>query len=579
MIDAEESLSMEQLASLFPQLDNIQLIGTKGPQHIFSATLKSTGAPVVLRTVPAEEVDVFGWTADFLVKSRAVIEQIHSGLLRVYEVGQSGPLTFIISEQPSTPRLADLDPLPVLTPLTALTAVRNLAEGLVPLHRKGVFHGGITPKLVHLQPDGSNVQVLPINIYPAQPPVDMGDFASPEWVTGASTVFTPGMDIYALGLTLYILLTRTTPLEADFQMPSALISCGNAVDDVVARSITPNARERYQTMEEFITDLDKAIANPAGRLAGPAAAVSAAARPAPIPISVPVKHHTNNLYYYLIPPLIIGIVMTYTTILYKTDVATIRHDLNEHVQKENKAKADVVRKANKEQEEARLKAIAKAIAERKAAEDASSASADPQPAPVTPKPVHHVAPGGTNAAIAAEPGHVNWSLQPGVKARQSSNRNMLDAYGPEKAIDGNTSASLSDVSISATGVTEGKPSWFGLDFGQESNRTIDKVVICTPGNLSQLGAMEEFKVVLYDNDKKVLAEKTFTTTIGAKEVNVTTWALDAPVTARALRVETVKPDRPVALTEVEVFGPEEKSAEAAEPAAPVSEAPTPETTE
>ncbi len=41
-----------------------------------------------------------------------------------------------------------------------------------------------------------------------------GGLRLPEWVTGAEPAFTPGMDIYALGLTLYILLTRTTPLEA-----------------------------------------------------------------------------------------------------------------------------------------------------------------------------------------------------------------------------------------------------------------------------------------------------------------------------------------------------------------------------
>jgi len=157
----------------------------------------------------------------------------------------------------------------------------------------------------------------------------------------------------------------------------------------------------------------------------------------------------------------------------------------------------------------------------------------------------------------AEPGKVNWSLQPGVKVRQSSNRNMLGAYGPEKAVDGNTSSELSDVSISATGVAEGKTAWFGIDFGKETNRTIEKVVIYTPANLTLLGTMEEFKVILYDNDKNVLAEKTFNTTPSEKSTNVTTWKLEAPVKARALRVESTDPAHPLALTEVEAYGPEE----------------------
>lgn len=90
-----------------------------------------------------------------------------------------------------------------------------------------------------MREDGGDALLLPINIYPAQPPVDMGT-SPPEWVTGAETTFTPGMDIYALGLALYILLTRKTPMEAGFAMPSSLIKCSDAVDSAVSRAINPD---------------------------------------------------------------------------------------------------------------------------------------------------------------------------------------------------------------------------------------------------------------------------------------------------------------------------------------------------
>lgn len=552
---ADDSLSMDQISALFPQLENIQLTGVKGPQQIFTATLKSNFAPVMLRLVPTEEAGVFGWDPEFIVRSLTIVEQAHQGLLRVYEVGQAGPFTFIISEHSPYPRLADMDPLPQISPPAALNLVRNMAEGLLTLHRKGIFHGGITPKLISLRADGGDALLLPINIYPAQPPVDMEDFASPEWVTGAEASFTPGMDIYALGLTLYILLTRKTPMEAGFAMPSTLIKCSDAVDAVVSRAINPDTRERYRNLGDFITDLDKAISNPTGRNA-------AALPPRPSAHAVPslnTQKGQSNIYFYLIPALIVGIVLTYTCILYKKDVARMRNDYNEQVQKENNAKADAARKANRA---ARRHApavpapAAPAIAENTASVPVVPAVPSPAPAPrpAAPQP-------------SAEPGKVNWSLQPGVKVRQSSNRNMLSAYGPEKAVDGNTSSELSDVSISATGVTEGKTAWFGIDFGPETNRTVEKVVIYTPANLTLLGTMEAFKVLLYDNDKNVLAEKTFTTTPAEKSTNVTTWKLDAPVKARALRVESTDPAHPLALTEVEAYGPEE----AAETPAPAPE--------
>lgn len=106
---SDDFLSLDQISNLFPQLENIQLIGTKGPQQIFSATLKSNFAPVILRLVPTEEADVFGWTPEFVIRSRAIVEQSHQGLLRVYEVGQAGSFTFIISAHSPYPRLADIE--------------------------------------------------------------------------------------------------------------------------------------------------------------------------------------------------------------------------------------------------------------------------------------------------------------------------------------------------------------------------------------------------------------------------------------------------------------------------------------
>lgn len=168
-----------------------------------------------------------------------------------------------------------------------------------------------------------------------------------------------------------------------------------------------------------------------------------------------------------------GIVLTYTCILYKKDVVRMRNDYNEQVQKENNAKAEAARQANRD---ARRHAPATAQ---------NTAAAIPSPVPAA-------RPAQTPAVpkVSAEPGKINWSLQPGVKVRQSSNRNMLGAYGPKKAVDGNTSSRISDVSISATGVVEGKTAWFGIDFGRETNRTIEKVVIYTPANLTLLGTME-----------------------------------------------------------------------------------------
>ena len=137
------------------------------------------------------------------------------------------------------------------------------------------------------------------------------------------------MDIYALGLALYILLTRKTPMEAGFAMPSSLIKCSDAVDSAVSRAINPDTRERYRDLGDFITDLDKAIANPSGRNA---ASIPPPSSSPAIP-ALNMQKGQSNIYYYLIPALIVGIVLTYTCILYKKDVVRMRNDYNEQVQR------------------------------------------------------------------------------------------------------------------------------------------------------------------------------------------------------------------------------------------------------
>lgn len=396
---ADDSLSMDQIAALFPQLENIQLVGAKGPQQIFTATLKSNFAPVMLRVVPTEEAGVFGWNPEFIVRSLTIVEQAHQGLLQRLRSGTGR--TVHLHHFRTLPLSAPGGPgnPPPDTPQAALNLVRNMAEGLLTLHRKNIFHGGITPKLISLRADGGDALLLPINIYPAQPPVDMGDFASPEWVTGAEAAFTPGMDIYALGLTLYILLTRKTPMEAGFAMPSTLIKCSDAVDAVISRAINPDTRERYRNLGDFITDLDKAIASPTGRNA---AAIPPRPSSTPVPAMNMQKGQTN-VYYYLIPALIVGIVLTYTCILYKKDVVRMRNDYNEQVQKENNAKADAARKANRE-------ARRHAPATPAPSAPAVAENTTPAPAVPAPAPLPHPEPVPAAPKPSAEPGKVNWSL-------------------------------------------------------------------------------------------------------------------------------------------------------------------------
>ena len=144
--------------------------------------------------------------------------------------------------------------------------------------------------------------------------------------------------------------------------------------------------------------------------------------------------------------------------------------------KENNAKAEAARQANRD-------------ARRHAPATAQNAAA------AIPSPVPAARPAQTPAVpkVSAEPGKINWSLQPGVKVRQSSNRNMLGAYGPKRPLTAIPAPGFPTFQSAPQAWLKGKPPGSALTSAGETNRTIEKVVIYTPANLTLLGTMEKIQ--------------------------------------------------------------------------------------
>ncbi len=563
----ETALTPEQVAELFPQLENLRLTGLKGPQQIFNATLKSQHSEVVLRVVPTANTDVFGWSTEFLKKAEVITELNAPGLLRVFETGHSGDYSFIITQVGPYPRLADLEELPKLEPQTAVTLVRDIAEGLQALHSKGIYHGGISSKFVGVSPDLQDVLLLPINIYPAQPADELEDFAAPEWVTGATVAFTPAMDVYSLGVLLYILLTGKTPMQADFAMPSTLTKCNTLVDNAVANAIEPDTAQRYNNLNDFIAALDKALSRPQpGQSRLPAAPIATGGAPLPVTLRQPMvaakPQQGSSLAFYFIPALLIALAFTYVCILYKQDVAVMHNEHNTKLIEKNKEqKKKLHEQADKAKDNRMQEAFERVL------QDPSERPVEPADdseltdTPITPTTDIDDEPTTASMEVPAEampaPDMVNWCRQSGTKVQMRSVLNKdADTYGAEKARDGILSSESADQSVSVTDANTGKDPYYGIDFGESSNRTISKLVVYTPASRSDLPAMKKFRVQLYNNDKEMIELKTFTTKSFGQTSNVCVWDLETPLPVRAIRITT--PDKgPVAVTEVEAYGPAE----------------------
>lgn len=106
-------------------------------------------------------------------------------------------------------------------------------------------------------------------------------YAPPEQYGKAQT--DARTDVYALGATLYQLLTLRDPMTTLFQFPPARSlnpRLSAAVESALKKAVTANREERYQTIGEFKAALQKSRAKAGASKAAPAAPPSPKAPPA-----------------------------------------------------------------------------------------------------------------------------------------------------------------------------------------------------------------------------------------------------------------------------------------------------------
>lgn len=197
---------------------------------------------------------------------------VHPGIVQVHAANIL-PIPYV--EMEYLPRnLADI-PVP-MEPCDAARMIRNIALALAFAHDRGVIHRDLKPGNILISHDGEpkigDWGLSRDDSSPGETTLHgfSLSYAAPEQLDPAKYGRTTGKtDIYQMGMIFYQLITGVLPfpgesiaeitrerLGGSIKVPSLLVPSAGVFDEIIQRCLTTDPAGRYDSVRDFITDLD-----------------------------------------------------------------------------------------------------------------------------------------------------------------------------------------------------------------------------------------------------------------------------------------------------------------------------------
>lgn len=264
--------ALEQLQALLPAYHFEALLGCGGMGAVFKATQRSLQRSVAIKVLPRELVLVIEGEdselgARFRQEALTLAKLTHPGIVHSIDAGEAGGLLYLVMEFVDGTDLANLIRREGrLSTETVLQVLVPVCEALEYAHRRGILHRDLKPANLLLTREGV-VKIADFGIAKhledgplgglTQTNVSLGspDFLAPEaWTPNA--VLDARADIYALGVTLYQMLTGEVP-RGFWEMPSVMVGADPRFDAIIERSLQPRPEARYASAAEMRLDLER----------------------------------------------------------------------------------------------------------------------------------------------------------------------------------------------------------------------------------------------------------------------------------------------------------------------------------
>ncbi len=262
------------------------LLGRGGMGEVYRARhLRLTNRLAAVKILPASFASEPDFLRRFEQEANSAASLDHPNILPVWDYGEQDGTPFLAMPLVPAGSLKELlerrGPLP---PAEAERYLSPIADALDYAHSRGILHRDVKPANILLREDG-RPQLADFGIAKAIEGGQTGgltqagggigtpEYMAPEQIEGRAE---PRSDLYALGITLYQLLSGQLPYDGATPYEVALKQIGNplpplrrlrpdlspAIEATVARALAKDPAARYATGRDFAAALHGAIAHP-----------------------------------------------------------------------------------------------------------------------------------------------------------------------------------------------------------------------------------------------------------------------------------------------------------------------------
>ena len=256
----------------------------------------------------------------FVDEARALSGLHHEGIVSVSDVFEENGTAYYVMDYVEGQSLAERckgNPLPEKA---AMYYIRQVAEALIYVHDHNRLHLDIKPGNIMIEASGRTV-LIDFGVS-KQYDAALGEntttllgyspgYAPLEQMEGDVRQFLPATDVYALGATLYFLLTGKTPPSASRRinedMPPLPAGISAATRQAVEQAMEIRKKDRPQSVREFVALLDAAVR-----------AEDPRPEPSPIPVSpMPAQQKSRKVPTGVLVALIVALCAALIVLLAK----------------------------------------------------------------------------------------------------------------------------------------------------------------------------------------------------------------------------------------------------------------------